>query len=152
MRFACEGLKPWMCALALSVSAMGAGLAQGNTERQDSSGSMTKQQLLKSLEDLEVKLQALQRPPASKERSSPAIARGPKSPAQPWEFKRAPERRRPQLDLERLQALRAPDVAYGLDTFEARERESGIGRLQRHQRELTSQKLGDQLIILNPGP
>lgn len=140
MRLGRADLKTGIWVLALFVGATGPGFAQDGRDRLNASGEMTKQQLLKSLEDLEVQLQALQRPPASKSLTSPAIVG----------YTGAREAGRMQLDLERLQALKAPDA--GLEASEARERESGVGRLQRHQRELTSQKLGDQLIILNTNP
>lgn len=140
MRLHRADMKAPILVLALVVGGAGPGFAQSGPERPNPPGEVTKQQLLKSLEDLEVKLQALQRPPERKDLTSPPMVG----------YRSEGDVRRLESDLRRLQALKAPDA--GLEVSEAPERESGIGRLQRHQRELTTQKLGNQLIILNTNP
>ena len=140
MRIGRAALKAWMWVLTFSVGATGLCFAQ---DRQNASADMTKQQLLKSLEDLEVKLLALQTP------GFPPMVSLKVAP-EDEKRRRAAEGERIETDRKRIEKLEAPDVR--IEALEVRERESGVTRLQRHQSELTTQKLGNQVIILNTNP
>lgn len=113
-----------------------------------SAAEPTKQQILEGLDSLRVQLEALQKPPTPE-----AIGAGPS-----LEEKAVAERKaeikgveaKAESLLRELEDLKGPDTESLL--VAPVERESGVTRLQRHQRELTTQKLGDQLIILDTVP
>jgi hypothetical protein len=102
----------------------------------------TKEALVKQLGEIKKTLQGLQKS------------------LEPEAAPQAPLAREERERGERALKVRSQlDELEGIDTeklLAAPERvapaESGVDRLQRHQRELTTQKLGDQLIILDENP